>query len=260
MAVNLIEKELLEIVYSYRKAQLLYVAAKLGISAILADGPKSSDEIAKCTDTDPDALYRVLRALSVLGIYKENAKKHFELTAKGALLQKDAPSPVWINVIMRMEEYNWRPWGELLYSVKTGNSAFEKIFGMNLFEYLADNPEASHTFSEAMGVYTQNGAKGVLENYDFSSYRIIADIGGNNGELLKQILAKHIHLQGVLFDLPTVIQKIHFDVFEPDILRRLLLLPQSLRTGPAAYSCAAQACLLLAGASIQSFALCRLLL
>ncbi len=226
MGVDL-ENELLEIVYSYRKAQLFYIAAKLGISAILANGPKSSDEIAQCTHTDPDALYRVLRALSSFGIYKENAKKHFELTAKGAFLNKDAPSSVWIDAIMRMEEYNWRPWGELIYSVKTGKSAFEKIFGMNLFEYLAHNPEASQTFNEAMGIYTQNSATVVLDNYDFSSYRVIADVGGGNGELLKQILSRYAHIQGILFDLPTVIQKTHLDSSEPDIIQRLEVVPGS---------------------------------
>jgi predicted transcriptional regulator len=191
MNINSIENELLNIVYSYRKAQLLYVAVKLGISDLLANGPKSSDEIAQCTNTNPDALYRVLRALSTIGIYKENEDKYFELTVKGDLLKKDNPSSIRINILMRMAEYNWKPWGELLYSVKTGKSAFEKVFGINLFEYLAKNPEASQIFSEAMGIYTCNSVKAILDNYEFSSYNIIADIGGSNGDLLRQILLKY---------------------------------------------------------------------
>lgn len=221
MEVNSIENELLEIVYSYRKAQLLYVAAKLDISSILAEGSMSSDDIAQCTETKPDTLYRVLRALSSFGIYKENPNKHFELTAKGSFLQKDAPGSLWIDVIMRMEEYNWSPWGELLHSVKTGKSSFEKVFGMNLFEYLAENPEASQTFSEAMGIYTKNQANAVLDKYDFSPFGVIADIGGSNGDLLNQILSKHFHVQGLLFDLPTVIQKIQIESIEPEIKSRL---------------------------------------
>jgi len=60
MSDDSIATDLREIVYSYRKAQLLYIAAKLEISSILADGSMSSDEISKRTETDPDTLYRVL--------------------------------------------------------------------------------------------------------------------------------------------------------------------------------------------------------
>jgi predicted transcriptional regulator len=222
--VNSIENELLDIVYSYRKAQLLYVAAKLNISDLLADGTKNSDEIARHTDTDSDTIYRVMRALSSFGIYKENQNKYFEITEKGELLKKDNPSSVRIDIIMRMDEYNWKPWGELLYSVKTGENAFENIFGMNLFEYLTKNPEASQTFSKAMGIYTQNNAKAVLDNYDFSSNNMIADIGGSNGDLLRQLLLKYTHISGLLFDLPIVIQNIDTNIFEPNISSRLKVL------------------------------------
>ena len=215
------ENELLDIVYGYRKAQLLYVAAKLGISTILAAGPRSSDELARETNTNPDALYRVLRALSTFGIYRELPQRQFELTEKGALLWKDGKKSVYIDVVMRMEEYNWKPWGDLLYSVQTGESVFEKIFGMNLFQYLTCRPEASRTFSEAMGVYTRRIAAAILESYDFSPHRVVADIGGSNGDLLRHILSKNAHIQGILFDLPDVIRKIQPGAFGPDIAGRL---------------------------------------
>lgn len=227
MNINLIENELLDIVYSYRKAELLYVAAKLNISDLLARGSKTSNEIAQSTGTDPDTIYRILRALSSFGIYKENPNKYFEITEKGELLKTDSPSSVRINVIMRMDEYNWKPWGELLYSVKTGENAFEHIFGMNLFEYLTKNPEASQTFSKAMGIYTQNNAKVILDNYDFSSNNAIADIGGSNGDLLRQILLKYTHMSGILFDLPSVIQKINTNNFESNIFDRLKIISGS---------------------------------
>ncbi len=227
MDTAVIENELLDIVYSYRKAQLLYVATKLNISDILADGPKSSDEIALITETNSDSIYRVMRALSSFGIYKENPDKYFKITEKGELLKKDSPSSVRINVVMRMDEYNWKPWGELLNSVKTGENAFENIFGMNLFEYLTKNPESSKTFSKAMGTFTQKIIKLVLDNYDFSSYNLIADIGGSNGDLLRQILLKYSHISGLLFDLPIVIENVNPDIFEPSISNRLKLVSGS---------------------------------
>ncbi len=221
------ENELLDIVYSYRKAQLLYVAAKLNISDFLENGSKHSDEIAGFTGTDPDTVYRIMRALSSFGIYKENPDKYFEITEKGKLLKNDNPSSVRINIIMRMDEYNWKPWGELLNSVKTGENAFENIFGMNLFEYLTKNPEASQTFARAMGTYTQKIVKVILDSYDFSPYNLITDIGGSNGDLLRRILLKYDHISGLLFDLPIVIQNIDPGNFESGIRDRFKLISGS---------------------------------
>ena len=214
------KEELLEIIYNYRKAQLLYVAAKLEISSYLTNGPKSSLEISQKTKTDPDAIYRVLRALASFGVYEELEDKQFALTEKGQLLLKDQKDNVWIDAVMRMEEYNWRPWGELLKGVKSGESVFEAIFGKNLFEYLKDNPDASQTFNTAMGFYTQANNIAILEEYDFTQYKTIADIGGNSGDFLRQILLRNESAKGVLFDLPSVIQSIDKSLIDSEMEKR----------------------------------------
>jgi hypothetical protein len=205
---NKIKDELLTIIYSYRKAQLLYMAAKLKIADILSDGPKNYIEIAKKTGTHAETIYRVLRALASFGIFNEIEGKSFEINSVSKFLAKDHPSKLNTIIIMRMEEYNWKPWGELLYSVKTGKSSFKKIFGINLFEYFNKNPEASKIFNESMGIYSEIDASNILNNYDFSSFNKIADIGGGYGKLLIKILNKHVNAKGILFDLPNVIKEI----------------------------------------------------
>jgi hypothetical protein len=231
MNTELIEAELSNIIYGYRKAQLLHVAAKLGISDLLANGPKECGVLATLLDADHDALYRVLRALSVMGIYAEDGDGKFRLTEKGELLRKEGPGPVWIDAVMRMEEYNWKPWGELIYSVKTGKSAFEKVFGCNLFEYLSSNPDASRTFNKAMSVYTRHDVERVLDGYDFSGYRTVADLGGGNGELISRILLRYPRLRGVLFDLPEVIGRTDLGALEPDVRKRLNVMEGSFFDG-----------------------------
>lgn len=74
------EETLFNIIFTYRKAQLLYTAAWLKLSDILADGPKTSDEIADITHTNKDALYRLMRALAGMGLYKKADAGCFELT------------------------------------------------------------------------------------------------------------------------------------------------------------------------------------
>ena len=47
----------------YWVSQALYVAAKLGIADLLADGPRPVEDLAATTHTDAPSLRRVLRAL-----------------------------------------------------------------------------------------------------------------------------------------------------------------------------------------------------
>ena len=86
---------------------------------------------------------------SSIGVFSEAAPGQFALTPMAALLRKDAPNSVRALAIMYSEE-QYRAWGELLYSVRTGQPAFEHQFGMGVFEYFAQNPEPSAVFNEAM--------------------------------------------------------------------------------------------------------------
>jgi len=51
--------------------QLLYVAAKLGVADLLAEGPRTGPEVAEAVGADPDLLTRVLRGLALEEVLAE---------------------------------------------------------------------------------------------------------------------------------------------------------------------------------------------
>src|SRR5687768_17606934 len=65
------------LITGYWVSQAVYAAAKLGLADLLKDGPKSIDELAAATATNPDALYRLLRALASIGIFAEGEPRRF---------------------------------------------------------------------------------------------------------------------------------------------------------------------------------------
>jgi hypothetical protein len=105
------------------------------------------------------------------------------------------------------DEVNWKPWGQLLYSVQTGNTAFKQVFGGEIFEYFAKNPQAGEAFNRFMTERMNALVKAVASSYDFSKAKIIADIGGGQGRLLATILKSNPNLKGILFDLPPVVKE-----------------------------------------------------
>jgi len=200
------QDQVVRLASGYWHTQAIYVAAKLGIADELKDGPRSADELAASTGTNPHALYRLLRALASLGIFAEDEQQRFGLTPMAECLRSDGPCSVRSLAIMR-GEWQYESWGQLLYSVRTGQSAFEKVYQSPLFDYLARHPDKGKLFDEAMtGVHGRETAA-MLAAYDFSGIGVLADVGGGNGEVITSVLKKYPAMRGILFDQPSVIER-----------------------------------------------------
>jgi hypothetical protein len=196
--------QLQELIGSMRVTQLIYVAAALGIADQLKEGPKSIAELASTAAVDTTALYRVLRALASQGIFAETGDCHFALTPQAELLREDVPGSLRAWAMMLGGESFWKPWGELLECVKTGETAFNRVFGMGRWEYLSKHPDAAETFNRMAASNTDGRATPIVEAYDFSAATTVIDLGGGRGGLMAAILTKHPAVQGVLTDVPAV--------------------------------------------------------
>jgi hypothetical protein len=187
----------------YWSTQALYVAAKLGIADLLTDGPRSVDMLAQATKVHAPSLYRLLRALASLGVFADDGTGRFSLTPLADCLRSEVPGSQRALAIMSGEE-QYKAWGELLYSVQTGKTSFDKLYGMPIFDFLSTNLDQAKVFDAAMvGVHGRE-TTAMTDAYDFSGIAVLADIGGGNGSLLTTVLKKHPALQGILYDLPGV--------------------------------------------------------
>jgi len=195
---------LLQMMTGHWVTQAIYVAAKLGIADLLVKGPLSCEDLAARTRTHERSLHRVLRALASIGIFSEVTARHFANTPLANLLRSEAPNSMRALAILYAEE-SYRAWGDMLYSVRTGQSAFGHQFGMGVFEFFAKNPEAATVFNAAMTGLMIQTADAVARSYDFSVFQTVVDVGGNQGKLLAAILKSYPSVLGMLFDLPHVV-------------------------------------------------------
>jgi len=190
----------------YWVSQAIYVAAELGIADLLRDGPRTVAELARDTNTDEESLYRLLRALASVEVFAEGEQRLFALTPMASSLRSDVPHSQRSMALMMGDEH-YRVWSELLYSVQTGETAFDKVYGMPIFEYLQQNSDKGKIFDEAMTGIHGRETNAVLESYDFAGIRTLADIGGGNGSKLSTILKHYPEMRGILFDLPHVVER-----------------------------------------------------
>src|SRR5262249_186259 len=141
-----------------------------------------------------------------VGVFIEDSQRRFGLTPLGDCLRSDLPGSQWAMAINNGEGH-YRAYGELLHSVRTGQSAFEKLHGIGIFDYLSQNQEQARLFDESMvGVHGRETAA-MVDAYDFSGIRVLADIGGGNGSTLIGVLRSNPGLRGILFDLPGVTER-----------------------------------------------------
>lgn len=188
----------------YRGTALLYVAAKLGLADLLADGPKSSAELAQELGAHAAALQRILRGLVLLGVCSEEPDGRFGLTALGSWLRSDVPGSLRGLAILSGEECIGA-WGGLAQSALTGETAFNHVFGISQWEHRQQHPELNEYFNAWLGQSTAGATGAVLAAYDFAAFKTVVDIGGGQGALLAALLQAHPTLSGILFDQPHVI-------------------------------------------------------
>lgn len=185
--------------------QAIGVFARLGVADELAEGPRQVEEIAQQVSAHGSALYRVLRALGDAGIVTELPDRHFALTPLGAVLRSDVPGSLRRWMTMVGMPFHRHAWTDLYTTVKTGESAFDRVHGAALFDYLADHPGDAAVFDAAMTSLATSDTVSIVAAYDFTRFGTIVDVGGGQGGLLAAILSANPHLHGVLLDVPAVV-------------------------------------------------------
>jgi hypothetical protein len=195
-------QEIPQLVFGEIVTKVVYAAAELHVPDLLADGPKTSAELADRTGTHEPSLRRLLRALAGTGLVAEIAPDRFELTELGEPLRADAPNSIRSLVTMRCGPEVWRSWGELVRSLQSGEPAWDLAHGMTWVEYYGRNPERSANFNRSMAEHTRDAAPGILDVADLDRFDSIMDVGGGDGTLIAAVLRAHPGLEGAVFDLP----------------------------------------------------------
>ncbi|WP_239312331.1 MULTISPECIES: methyltransferase [unclassified Frankia] len=197
--------ELLETHDGYIRAHVVRLVAELKVGDLIGDGARDVAELATATATDSRALFRLLRTATGFGLMTEPAPGRFALTEIGAPLRSDHPLSVRSIMVIGGGLFG-RVFSDAEHSLRTGEPAFPKTFGLPLFAYLQQNPEVGAVFNTSMAEFSRLETGGLVTAYDFSVFsgRRIVDVGGGDGTLICAVLDAVTEATGVVFDQPEV--------------------------------------------------------
>jgi hypothetical protein len=190
----------------YAVSQAIFVVAKLNVAEQLAIGPVSVEDLARKAKADPDALYRVLRALASVGVFTETTPRRFSNTPMSECLRPGVPGSQHAGALM-IASLCYPAFGELPWSTATGKPGFDKVFGAPIFDYLTKHPEEGRCFDQAMSSIHGPETPAMVEAYSFARFQTIVDIGGGNGSTLIEVLRSAPKARGIVFDLPGVVAR-----------------------------------------------------
>jgi hypothetical protein len=196
---------MVQMLAGFQVAQGLYACAKLGIPDQLADGPRTGAELATAVQADPASTARLVRTLASLGVFADAGEGRYALTPLGRTLVSDAPGSMRDLALMWMETH-YAAFGRLVDGVRTGRPAAELHYGAPFFEWIAGEPEQVNRFTRAMANLTDGIKSAAASTIDFSGASTVVDVGGADGAVLAQLLHRDETLEGIVLDLPHVVQ------------------------------------------------------
>ncbi|MEY4767663.1 MAG: hypothetical protein RL637_302 [Pseudomonadota bacterium] len=225
--LSIAQEKILQITRGFQLSQCLFTAVELEIPDYLTiEIPKSCDQLAEELEVNSQALYRLLNALEIIGLVKKNNSNQFCITEMAYCLQKNHPDSIRNFVLLRAEQ-DYLCWKELTYSIKTGKNAFEKTFWFNRYQYNRQNPQLAARFDQAMSELAKRQQQALLNSYDFSQAKMIADIGGGQATLLSALLDKYSQLNGILLEQPETIKRAKLLFENHSFISRLQLISGS---------------------------------
>lgn len=206
-------------------AFVLYAVAKLNIPDLLADGPRTTKELAAGSGCDPHRLHRLLRAASAADVLTEESDGSFALGEMGDLLRSDHPRSMRGMTTFFCEPDVLAAYGSIAESVRTGVPGFRLCHSEQLYDYLArpQNTEVRDEFDAAMVEFGRYFADDFLEAYEFSRFSRFADIGGGRGQFLSSVLTAVPGASGVLVDGPAVAESARRYLASQDLTDRVEL-------------------------------------
>ncbi len=178
------------------------VVNELGIADILKNGSRTVEELASLTGTLEDPLYRILRLLASEGIFRESKNKRFSNTRVSESMKEEELKYFIQHTLNSMQ---FRIFGELMHSVRTGRRTSELFVETGVFEHMGKSQRLNDLYNKAMTNTSKMQVAAILSSFSFSKFKHVVDVGGGLGFFISALLSKYENMQGTLFDLPQVI-------------------------------------------------------
>ena len=166
------------------RTQTIYAAVELGVFEYL---PATAEEVERLSQLHRLVGARLMRALVELGLVVRDEASVYHATDLGSLLTEEHPLSL-ADAARHWGRDSYQSWAGVARSLRSGESAFERLYGANLFDWMQNRPTDLQAYHSAMSTYARNDYRDLAQSVDFSTHDSILDAGGGAGELAFALL------------------------------------------------------------------------
>lgn len=210
---------------------VLGALARAGVPEALRAGPLAAEQLAERTGLNPDALFRTLRCVSLQGYFRLREDGRFEHNARSRALAGGGSSRAREFLLYFSSGSNMAAWGDFDHALQTGRSPFEHVHGMTVWEWFERHGDEREMFAHAMMGISVADAPVIAKLYPFRELGSLCDVGGGRGTLLSELLLRHRHLRGTLYESPATLESARELLAARGVLERVSLVPGSFFDG-----------------------------
>ena len=195
----------IDVVHGAFFSRAVFTACELKLPDCL-EGEMTVTELAGKAGTDIDDTERLMKFLSLSGVFTYVCESTYSHSPASLLLRADHPHSHRHSFLLhsRVISQAISSWPT---SITDGHTIpFQSSFHTNqsYWEFLCGNSELKTCFDKAMTVHTEREVGSIGAEYNWEQYagKEIVDVGGGFGQLLAVIMRKEPTIRGEIFDLP----------------------------------------------------------
>jgi len=196
-------RELFDLCSGFVYSQVLFACIRLNLFALLAEAPRSADELASILSLPKDRLDRLLEAAASLRLVEDRGARGFGLGQLGAALLGNPSVGLMIEHHSALYADLSDPVALLKGDLETTELgrfwAYSKNAGARTLE-----PKDTAAYSKLMAASQVMIADQVLSAYSLKTHRRHLDVGGGAGAFAVAAMSRYEHLESCVFDLPSV--------------------------------------------------------
>lgn len=213
-----IAADLTQLTYTWQVIPVTSALIEVGIPNLIPLDGSGVDvlQLAQKTHVDAELLYKYMRYVSSLGVFRELPDRHFAHTESSKEL---FPGHLTFYTLLFFGSAR----GGMLPAAEFGTQlrdpskpALEHAHKMSMWQMFAQSPQLEKHFADYMNVFANLMLPGILQTIRLPETGTVADIGGGNGHVLLEFLKANPNLTGVLYELPTVAKMVDEGLKNPN--------------------------------------------
>lgn len=214
-------EQIMQVGFGFWGSKTLLSAIELGLFTELASKQQNLESLRERLQLHPRSAADFLDALVALGFLERTDGLYSNSAAADLYLDRKKPS--YIGGMLEMANQRlYGFWGNLTTALHSGEPQNEVRTGATgLFEDLYADPQRLKNFLRAMTGISTGSNRIIARRFPWSQYKVAADLGTAQGDLIAQVALANPHLRGIGFDLPPVAPHFQAYIAEQELAGRV---------------------------------------